>query len=94
VHYAASKGAIDTFTIGLAREVAAEGIRVNAVAPGLIDTGLHAAAGEPGRLDRLAPSIPMGRGGTADEVAEAVLWLLSTAASYVTGAILEAGGGR
>jgi NAD(P)-dependent dehydrogenase (short-subunit alcohol dehydrogenase family) len=69
VHYAASKGAIDTFTIGLAREVAAEGIRVNAVAPGLIDTGLHAAAGEPGRLDRLAPSIPMGRGGTAEEVA-------------------------
>jgi NAD(P)-dependent dehydrogenase (short-subunit alcohol dehydrogenase family) len=94
VHYAASKGAIDTFTIGLAREVAGEGIRVNAVAPGLIDTGLHAAAGEPGRLGRLAPSIPMGRVGTAEEVAEAVLWLLSAAASYVTGSILEAGGGR
>jgi NAD(P)-dependent dehydrogenase (short-subunit alcohol dehydrogenase family) len=94
VHYAASKGAIDTFTIGLAREVAGEGIRVNAVAPGLIDTGLHAAAGEPGRLNRLAPSIPMGRVGTAEEVAEAVLWLLSDAASYVTGSILEAGGGR
>jgi NAD(P)-dependent dehydrogenase (short-subunit alcohol dehydrogenase family) len=94
VHYAASKGAVDTFTIGLAREVAAEGIRVNAVAPGLIDTGLHAANGEPGRLNRLTPSIPMGRAGTAEEVAEAVLWLLSDAASYVTGAILEAGGGR
>jgi NAD(P)-dependent dehydrogenase (short-subunit alcohol dehydrogenase family) len=94
VHYAASKGAIDTFTIGLAREVAGEGIRVNAVAPGLIDTGLHAAAGEPGRLNRLAPSIPMGRPGTAEEVAEAVLWLLSDGASYVTGTILEAGGGR
>jgi NAD(P)-dependent dehydrogenase (short-subunit alcohol dehydrogenase family) len=94
VHYAASKGAIDTFTIGLAREVAGEGIRVNAVAPGLIDTGLHAAAGEPGRLNRLAPSIPMGRHGTAEEVAEAVLWLLSDGASYVTGTILEAGGGR
>ncbi len=94
VHYAASKGAIDTFTIGLAREVAGEGIRVNAVAPGLIETGLHAAAGEPGRLNRLSPSIPMGRAGTAEEVAEAVLWLLSDAASYVTGAILEAGGGR
>ena len=94
VHYAASKGAIDTFTIGMAREVAGEGIRVNAVAPGLIETGLHAAAGEPGRLNRLSPSIPMGRAGTAEEVAEAVLWLLSDAASYVTGAILEAGGGR
>ncbi len=94
VHYAASKGAIDTFTIGLAREVAGEGIRVNAVAPGLIDTGLHAAAGEAGRLNRMAPSIPMGRGGTAEEIAEAVLWLLSDAASYVTGTILEAGGGR
>jgi NAD(P)-dependent dehydrogenase (short-subunit alcohol dehydrogenase family) len=94
VHYAASKGAVDTFTIGLAREVAAEGIRVNAVAPGLIETGLHAANGEPGRLNRLTPSVPMGRAGTAEEVAEAVLWLLSDAASYVTGTILEAGGGR
>jgi NAD(P)-dependent dehydrogenase (short-subunit alcohol dehydrogenase family) len=94
VHYAASKGAIDTFTIGLAREVATEGIRVNAVAPGLIDTGLHAANGVPDRLERLAATIPMQRPGTAQEVAEAVLWLLSAAASYTTGAILEVGGGR
>jgi NAD(P)-dependent dehydrogenase (short-subunit alcohol dehydrogenase family) len=94
VHYAASKGAIDSFTIGLAREVATEGIRVNAVAPGLIDTGLHAANGAPDRLARLAATIPMQRPGTALEVAEAVLWLLSPAASYATGAILELGGGR
>ena len=94
VHYAASKGAIDSFTIGLAREVATEGIRVNAVAPGLIDTELHAANGEPGRLQRLMGTIPMGRAGLPAEVAEAVLWLLSPAASYTTGAILEAGGGR
>jgi NAD(P)-dependent dehydrogenase (short-subunit alcohol dehydrogenase family) len=94
VHYAASKGAIDSFTIGLAREVATEGIRVNAVAPGLIETGLHATHGDPDRLDRLAPTIPMQRPGTALEVAEAVLWLLSPAASYSTGAILEVGGGR
>ncbi len=94
VHYAASKGAIDSFTIGLAREVATEGIRVNAVAPGLIDTGLHAANGAPDRLNRLASTIPMQRAGTALEVAEAVLWLLSPAASYTTGAILEVGGGR
>jgi NAD(P)-dependent dehydrogenase (short-subunit alcohol dehydrogenase family) len=94
VHYAASKGAIDSFTIGLAREVAAEGIRVNAVAPGLIETGLHAAHGAPDRLDRLAATIPMHRPGTALEVAEGVLWLLSPAASYTTGAILEIGGGR
>ena len=94
VHYAASKGAIDTFTIGLAREVATEGIRVNAVAPGLTDTELHAANGEPGRLQRLMPSIPMQRAGQPQEIAEGVLWLLSPAASYVTGAILEIGGGR
>jgi len=94
VHYAASKGAIDSFTIGLAREVATEGIRVNAVAPGLIETGLHAANGEPDRLNRLMPSIPMQRPGTAHEVAEAVLWLLSPAASYTTGSILQVGGGR
>src|SRR5579862_7611457 len=94
VHYAASKGAIDSFTIGLAREVATEGIRVNAVAPGLIETGLHAANGAPDRLQRLASTIPMQRAGTPHEVAEGVLWLLSPAASYTTGAILEIGGGR
>lgn len=94
VHYAASKGAIDSFTIGLAREVATEGIRVNAVAPGLVDTGLHAANGEPGRLQRLMGTIPMARPGTPREVAEGVLWLLSAAASYTTGAILQIGGGR
>src|SRR5580692_3537086 len=85
VHYAASKGAIDTFTIGLAREVATEGIRVNAVAPGLVETGIHAANGEPGRLERLKGTIPMGRPGKPEEIAEAVVWLLSPASSYVTG---------
>jgi len=94
VHYAASKGAVDSFTIGLAREVAAEGIRVNAVAPGLVETGLHAANGEPGRLQRLMGTIPLGRPGTPREVAEGVLWLLSDVASFTTGAILEIGGGR
>jgi NAD(P)-dependent dehydrogenase (short-subunit alcohol dehydrogenase family) len=94
IHYAASKGGLDTLTVGLAREVASEGIRVNAVAAGLIATGLHAAAGAPDRLDRLAPGIPMGRAGTAEEVAAAVAWLMSPAASYVTGAIIPVGGGR
>jgi len=94
VHYAASKGALDTFTLGLAREVAAEGIRVNAVAPGHVLTELHAASGDPDRMTRLAPTIPMGRAGTAKEIAEAVLWLLSPAASYTTGAILAVSGGR
>lgn len=94
VHYAASKGAVDTFTIGLAREVAAEGIRVNAVSPGLISTELHAAAGAPDRLERMAPTIPMKRAGTAEEVAEGIMWLLSPAASYVTGVILPISGGR
>ena len=94
VHYAASKGAINSFTIGLAREVATESIRVNAVAPGLVDTEIHAANGEPGRLQRLIPTIPMYRAGQPHEIAEAVLWLLSPAASYVTGSILEIGGGR
>ncbi len=94
VHYAASKGAIDAFTIGLAREVAAEGIRVNAVAPGMIETDLHADSGSPDRLARIAPTIPMKRAGTAAEVAEGVVWLLSPSASYVTGAILQISGGR
>lgn len=93
-HYAASKGAVNTFTVGLAREVATEGIRVNAVAPGLVDTDIHAANGEPGRIARMSPTIPMGRAGTPDEIAQGVLWLLSDAASYVTGTILEIGGGR
>lgn len=94
VDYAASKAAIDTLTIGLAKEVAAEGIRVNAVAPGLIRTDIHAAGGEPGRVDRLQASIPMQRGGTPEEVAQAVLWLLSDEASYITGSILDVSGGR
>jgi NAD(P)-dependent dehydrogenase (short-subunit alcohol dehydrogenase family) len=94
VHYAASKGALDTFTLGLAREVAVEGIRVNSVAPGHVLTELHAASGDPERMTRLAPTIPMGRAGTPEEIAEAVLWLLSPAASYTTGAILAVSGGR
>jgi NAD(P)-dependent dehydrogenase (short-subunit alcohol dehydrogenase family) len=94
VHYAASKGAVNSFTIGLAREVACEGIRVNAVAPGLIETDLHASSGRPDRLEQMAPSIPMKRAGSAEEVAAGVVWLLSDAASYTTGTILEIGGGR
>lgn len=94
VHYAASKGAIDTFTVGLAKEVADDGIRVNAIRPGLIDTEIHASSGIPDRVARIAPTIPMKRVGTGDEVAAAVLWLLSDAASYVTGAILDVSGGR
>lgn len=94
VHYAASKGAINSFTVGLAREVGDEGIRVNAVAPGLIETDIHATNGDPGRPARMAPTVPMRRSGAPEEVAEAVLWLLSPAASYVTGTIVEVGGGR
>lgn len=94
VDYAASKGALDTLTIGLSREVAAEGIRVNAVRPGLIHTEIHASGGEPGRVDRIAPTLPMQRGGTPDEVAHAILWLLSDEASYATGSFIELGGGR
>lgn len=94
VWYAASKGAIDTMTIGLAREVAGEGIRVNAVQPGLIDTELHASSGIENRVAKLAPTVPIGRAGQAEEVAEAVVFLLSDAASYATGAILRVAGGR
>ncbi len=93
VDYAASKGAVDTLTTGLAREVAAEGIRVNCVRPGLIHTELHAAGGEPGRVDRLAPAIPMQRGGTPEEIAEAIYWLASDASSYATGSFLDLAGG-
>lgn len=94
VDYAASKGAVDTFTRGLALEVAGEGIRVNGVRPGFIDTEIHASGGDPGRVARLADRIPMGRGGRAEEVAEAIMWLLSDAASYCTGSILDIAGGR
>ncbi len=93
VHYGASKGAVDTLTIGLAREVADEGTRVNAVSPGLIDTDIH-AAGFPDRLEKLAPNVPMKRGGSPEEVAETVLWLMSEAASYVTGVTVPVSGGR
>lgn len=94
VDYAASKGAVDSLTIGLAREVAGEGIRVNAVAPGIIATEIHASGGEPDRVERLGPGVPMGRAGTAEEVAAPIVWLLSEEASYTTGAILDIGGGR
>lgn len=94
VDYAASKGAIDSFTLGLAREVGAQGIRVNAVRPGFIHTDIHARGGEPERIERLRSGIPLQRGGQPDEVAEAIAWLLSPAASYTTGALVDVSGGR
>jgi NAD(P)-dependent dehydrogenase (short-subunit alcohol dehydrogenase family) len=93
VDYAASKGAIDTFTVGLAKEVATEGIRVNAVRPGFVYTDLHAKGGEPARVDRLKTRVPMQRGGQPEEVAAAILWLLSEDAAYVTGTFLDVSGG-
>lgn len=94
VDYAASKGAIDTLTLGLSKEVAADGIRVNAVRPGFIETDMHASGGEPGRIERLKGSIPLLRGGQPEEVAEAILWLLSPASSYTTGAFIDVSGGK
>jgi NAD(P)-dependent dehydrogenase (short-subunit alcohol dehydrogenase family) len=94
VDYAGSKGAIDTLTLGLSKELGPEGVRVNAVRPGIIETDIHASGGEPDRARRLGPSAPLGRAGTADEIGEAILWLLSDAASYATGAILDVAGGR
>ena len=94
VDYAASKGAIDTFTLGLAKEVAAEGVRVNAVRPGIIDTDIHASGGQPDRARQVAPQVPMQRAGTALEVAQAIVWLMGQDASYTTGALLDVTGGR
>jgi NAD(P)-dependent dehydrogenase (short-subunit alcohol dehydrogenase family) len=94
VDYAASKGAIDTFTVGLGRELAAEGIRVNAVRPGVIDTEIHASGGQPDRAKTLASVLPMQRPGTAQEVAQAIVWLLSEQASYTTSSLLDISGGR
>jgi NAD(P)-dependent dehydrogenase (short-subunit alcohol dehydrogenase family) len=94
VDYAAAKGAIDTFTVGLAREVATEGIRVNAVRPGIIETEIHASGGQPDRVRKMAPSVPMQRAGSAQEVAHSIVWLLSAESSYTTGAILDVSGGR
>ncbi|MDH0153709.1 SDR family oxidoreductase [Stutzerimonas stutzeri] len=94
IDYAAAKGAIDSMTLGLAKEVASEGIRVNAVRPGVIHTDIHAAGGEPDRVERVKASVPMGRGGRAEEIAEAILWLASEQASYTSGALLDVAGGR
>ena len=94
VDYAAAKGAIDTFTVGLAKEVATEGIRVNAVRPGIIETEIHASGGQPDRVRQIAPQVPMQRAGSADEVAQAIVWLLSDASSYTTGAVVDVSGGR
>jgi NAD(P)-dependent dehydrogenase (short-subunit alcohol dehydrogenase family) len=94
VDYAASKGAIDSFTLGLAKELAGEGVRVNAVRPGIIDTQIHASGGQPDRVQRIGPLVPMGRAGSADEVAATIGWLLSDDAAYVTGTLLDVSGGR
>ena len=94
VDYAAAKGGIETFTIGLAKELAGEGIRVNAVRPGIIDTDIHASGGTPDRVREITPQLPMRRAGTADEVGEAILWLLSERSSYTTGAVIDVTGGR
>ena len=94
VDYAAAKGAIDTFTLGLAREVAGEGVRVNAVRPGIIETDIHASGGQPGRVAQMAPLVPMQRAGSAEEVAQAIVWLLGEGASYTTGAVVDVTGGR
>ena len=94
VDYASAKGAIDVFTVGLAKEVALEGIRVNAVRPGIIDTDIHASGGLPDRAKQLAPMVPMQRAGSAEEVAQAILWLMSDASSYTTGSIIDVAGGR
>ncbi|MBF8674291.1 SDR family oxidoreductase [Pseudomonas fulva] len=94
IDYAASKGALDTFTLGLAKELAAEGVRVNGVRPGYIHTGFHALSGDPDRVSKLEPGLPMGRGGRPEEVAEAILWLLSDKASYSTGSFIDLSGGR
>jgi NAD(P)-dependent dehydrogenase (short-subunit alcohol dehydrogenase family) len=94
VDYAAAKAAIDVFTLGLAREVAVEGVRVNAVRPGIIDTDIHASGGQPDRAQQVAPQVPMQRAGTSDEVAEAIVWLLGDASSYTTGSVLDVTGGR
>ncbi|MEO5695914.1 MAG: SDR family oxidoreductase, partial [Burkholderiaceae bacterium] len=94
VDYAAAKGAIDSFTLGLAKEVALEGIRVNAVRPGIIDTEIHASGGQPDRARQMAPMVPMQRAGSADEVAEAIVWLMSDGSSYTTGTVIDVTGGR
>lgn len=94
VHYAASKGGVESMTVGMAKELAGEGIRVNGLRPGLIDTDIHARAGQPERLKKNAASVPLGRGGTAEEVAEAALWLMSDKAAYITGVTLDVAGGR
>lgn len=94
IDYAATKGAIDTFTLGLAKEIVGDGIRVNAVRPGIINTDMHAKGGEPGRIARIAPSVPMQRAGEPEEIANAILWLASAEASFVTGTVMDVSGGR